>query len=260
MRNTIRLSVLLSATALFASACTNMPADGQGGTYGSTYNNDYNTNTASASVPEAGPLTEAANTNYAPTYTASPVASAQTAAPVPVATVPQFPAQSYDNSYAAAPAQPAYTAPAAPAAGGYDSYAANTDTLANTSYDYSGAAGSSGDYNSYNTAAAAPAGNAGGNDYYSNTDAYASNTAAAPQTPNYATAGGAAIQVFASVSQAKAERIRQEIASQGLNAVVDEIGGLYKVRVPYSSESEARAGLMRVRQASGEAGAFVTRR
>ena len=66
--------------------------------------------------------------------------------------------------------------------------------------------------------------------------------------------------MFASVSQAKAERIRQDMSSQGLNAVVDQINGLYKVRVPYASENEARANLIKVRHASGESGAFVTMR
>ena len=73
-----------------------------------------------------------------------------------------------------------------------------------------------------------------------------------------AIAGGAAVQVFASGSRGNAEQIKRSMDSRGLNAVIDQVDGLYKVRVPFGSESEARANLARVRSASGQSGAFVT--
>ena len=79
-------------------------------------------------------------------------------------------------------------------------------------------------------------------------------------TSNASAGGSAAVQVFATVSRDKAERIRQDIASQGLPAIVDQVDGLYKVRVPYSTASQARANLIKVRSVSGTPGAFVTSR
>ncbi|MEZ5535849.1 MAG: SPOR domain-containing protein [Thiolinea sp.] len=258
MRQPIRTSLLLSATALFAAACTNMPMEGQD----TSYNTGYTSPVASGNnIPEAGPLSdpEPANTtgyNYTatPTYTA-PVPAATAPQPVPVATVPQVP----DNS------------------GGYDVYAANnTAPVANYAepvvdysqpqYNQPQTTAYNDSYNSYDTSNTATYYPQSGGDSYT-TDTYANNDAGYDTSYNntntYANAsvgGSSAVQVFATGSAAKAERIRQDMQSQGLPAVVDQVGGLFKVRVPFQDEGAARANLARVRLASGEAGAFVTTR
>ena len=274
MKLTIRLSLLISATALFASACTPVPMENQSTPYGSgSYNTTpapaVNTNVSNAPVPEAGPLSEttyAANTPAQPQYptAAAPQVPAATATPTPVATVPQVPAATHTNVAANTYNPPAATNTSN--SGPYDSYAANT-TATNT-YDYSGTnagtnGGAANSYTSYsntapntaNTYAAANTNAGSSNNYYSGGGA-----STAPVTSNASASGSAAVQVFATVSQAKAERIRQDIASQGVNAIVDQVDGLFKVRVPYATPGEARANLTRVRHVSGTPGAFVTTR
>lgn len=54
--------------------------------------------------------------------------------------------------------------------------------------------------------------------------------------------------------------MRSQMQSLGLNAVVDNVGGLYKVRIPFASRDQASANLSRVRSLSGESGAFITTR
>lgn len=269
MRQTIRTTLLLSSTALFAAACTNMPMEGQSTAYNT---GGYNTAPAPTSnVPEAGPLS-ANNTPAAATYNADVAANVPVAAApqnIPVATVPQVPVPAATNyntvaattnnnpydTYAAAPAQTTPTYSNAPANTVVD-YSQPQNT-ANNSYT---------DYGTGNTTAAAnptvtnyyPDNTGSGYDTYANNSA--GNTGASGGYSNAAATGGSAIQVFASGSQAKAEQISQNIRSQGLPAVVDTVNGLYKVRVPYPDAGAARANLIRVRQASGEAGAFVTTR
>lgn len=262
MRQFIRTPLLLSATALFAAACTNMPMEGQD----TSYNSGYTSPTVTNNVPEAGPLSE---TTAANTYAAAPVTNQVPAAtapqPVPVATVPQVPAANYtppvDNSggydvYAAGNAAPVnnydnYAAPAAPATVDYSQPQAQPQASYNDSYT---------SYGPVNTAAANTNTYAPVNTNTATYDPYANSGGGAAYTNTYASAGGAAVQVFATGSAAKAERIRQDMQSQGLPAVVDQVGGLYKVRIPYGDEGAARANLIRVRQVSGESGAFVTTR
>ncbi|SEA62575.1 Sporulation related domain-containing protein [Thiothrix caldifontis] len=68
------------------------------------------------------------------------------------------------------------------------------------------------------------------------------------------TAGGSyAVQVVASPNSGTAEAMRSQMQSMGFNAVVDQVGGYYKVRVPFSSESEAKANLGRIRSSVPDA-------
>jgi hypothetical protein len=261
MRQPIRTSLLLSVTALLAAACTNMPMEGQG----TSYNNGYTAPATTGNVPEAGPLSDAAPA--ANTYAAAPAVNNQVPAAtapqhVPVATVPQVPMAT----------APVYDDNGSP----YDVYAASSSAAPVTNYaapvvDYSQPQNqpqpnSNDSYTSYgppaNTAAAAT------DNYYTDNsgagyDTYTSNNTGYSNTNTYAGSGGggsAAIQVFATGSAAKAERIRQDMQGLGLPAVVDQVAGLYKVRIPYSDAGAARANLNRVRMASGESGAFVTTR
>lgn len=281
MRHTIRTTLLLSSTALFAAACTNMPMEGQNTAYNT---GGYNTTPApTGNVPEAGPLsaTAPAVNNTAVVAANVPVAAAPQN--IPVATVPQVPVPAATNyntvaaaannnpydTYAAAPAQTTPTYSNTPANTVVDySQPQNTANNSYTNYGTGNAATPTNtaaatnpavtnyypDNSGYDTYANNNAGNNGGG--YTNTG----NTGASGGYSNAAATGSSAIQIFASGSQAKAEQISQNIRSQGLPAVVDTVNGLYKVRVPYPDAGAARANLIRVRQASGEAGAFVTTR
>ncbi len=243
-----------------------------------------------APIPEAGPLSAATNTSTVPraqTIAAAhhnhtngshthpgnthghthntanvPAAGIQQAAnvpaanPTPIGTVPQVPAATGNVAVAS------YAPPAADnSAGSYDTYAANTTAGGSTYNTYAASNNNYGaDSNSY------AANTSSSNNYYAgaNTsyDTYTNSTTGnnyAPASTNSA-GGSAAVQVFATVSRDKAERIRQDIASQGLPAIVDQVDGLYKVRVPYSTEGQARANLIKVRSVSGTPGAFVTSR
>jgi Sporulation related domain. len=62
-----------------------------------------------------------------------------------------------------------------------------------------------------------------------------------------------AVQVVASPNSGTAEAMRSQMQSMGFNAVVDQVGGYYKVRVPFSSESEAKANLGRIRSSVPDA-------
>lgn len=256
MKHSLGLTLVLSATMFFVSACSNTP-------YESTTDSG-----ATGNIPEAGPLVGGGG-GYGGGYT-QPQQGGGSGAYYPPQTVAQ-PQQPTNDGYA----QPQQ-------GGGYDSYAGGNggtydqagqqgggyDTAATTNnggYDYSG--GNNDSYNSYgtNTNGANTGGNTG--DYYAGGSA-GGNTGGNSGGDYYAggSAGGnigsssgrAAVQIFASGSSSKAEQVRNSMASRGLTAVVDSVDGLYKVRVPFGNESEARSNLMRVRSASGESGAFVT--
>lgn len=119
--------------------------------------------------------------------------------------------------------------------------AANTGTTSNTSYyDYSAGTASTG--SAYGTTAStgsyydytAPSGSSAGN--YTNS------------------AGGShAVQVVASPNRSTAEAMRSQMQSAGFNAVVDQVGGYFKVRVPFSSEGEAKSNLSRIRSTVSDA-------
>ncbi|QLQ31310.1 MAG: SPOR domain-containing protein [Candidatus Thiothrix singaporensis] len=62
-----------------------------------------------------------------------------------------------------------------------------------------------------------------------------------------------AVQVVASPNRGTADAMASQMQSMGFNAVVDQVGGYYKVRVPFSSESEAKASLSRIRSSIPDA-------
>jgi len=66
--------------------------------------------------------------------------------------------------------------------------------------------------------------------------------------------------VLASGNSSTAQSMKRQMDALGFNAVVDNVGGLYKVRVPFASREEAASNLSRIRSSSGETGAFVTAR
>lgn len=254
MKHSLRLALALSATVFLVSACSNTPYEDPSAT-GSTSN-----------IPEAGPLTDGGS--YGGTY-AQPQQGGSSNYYPPQIAQPQQP--QYGGSYAQGGQQ-------GQQGSGYDTYAANGydqtqggqqgqlggsyDTAGTTeAYDYSG--GNNDSYDSYSANTNSNSGSSGG-DYYANgssdnsggNDYYAGGGGSG--TSIGSSSGRAAVQVFASGSSSKAQQVRSSMASRGLNAVVDSVDGLYKVRVPFGSESEARSNLMRVRSASGESGAFVT--
>ncbi len=106
----------------------------------------------------------------------------------------------------------------------------NTGTTANTSYyDYGAGTASTG-------------------------SAYGSGTTTASTGSYSNSAGGSyAVQVVASPNRGTADAMRSQMQSAGFNAVVDQVGGYYKVRIPFSSESEAKANLSRVRSSVPDA-------
>ncbi|WP_084260290.1 SPOR domain-containing protein [Thiothrix lacustris] len=138
------------------------------------------------------------------------------------------------------------------AATGYNTgTAANTTTTSNPSYyDYSsGGAPTGGTTSGYG---AAPVSNTGGS-YYDY------NAPSSGGSASNSVGGSYAVQVLASQSSGTAESMRSQMQSMGFNAVVDQVGGFYKVRVPFSSENEAKSNLGRIRS-SGAPDAFYTMR
>jgi hypothetical protein len=138
---------------------------------------------------------------------------------------------------------------------GYNSTgtAANTGGTTNASYyDYgtggaaTGGSGYTGTTSGYGTTSGTPG------SYYDYTAPGGASTGGAGSYAN--TAGGSyAVQVVASQSSSAAESMRSRMQSMGFNAIVEQIGGLYKVRVPFSSESEAKANLGRIRSSVPDA-------
>lgn len=258
MKHSLGLTLVLSATMLFVSACSNTP---------------YETTTDSGStshIPEAGPLTGGGSGYGGGGYTQAQQGGGSSYYP-PQTTQPQQPINggygtggSYD-SYAAGNGG-AYDQAGQQQGGGYNT-AGSTN---GGGYDYSG--GNNDSYNSYgsntgnmNTGSGGGSsdyyagGSSGGGNNYGSGDYYAGGGSSGSGGGNLGNSSGrAAVQIFASGSSSKAEQVRSSMASRGLTAVVDSVDGLYKVRVPFGSESEARSNLMRVRSASGESGAFVT--
>ena len=261
MKHSLRLTLALSATVFFVSACSNTPYEDTSET-GSTSN-----------IPEAGPLTGGGTGGYGGNYGGSGYTQNQ-----------QGGSNAYYPPQTAQPQQPQYGSgggygqnQGGQQGGGYDNYASGGsydqsqggqqgggyDTAGNTNN--GGDAYSGGNNDSYDSYGSNTGGSSnGGGDYYANSSSGGNSGGG----DYYAGGGGggsigsssgrAAVQIFASGSSSKAQQVRSSMASRGLNAVVDSVDGLYKVRVPFGSESEARSNLMRVRSASGESGAFVT--
>ncbi len=182
----------------------------------------------------------------------------------PVPTTETQTGATYDAS--GAPASSGYTAPATtnnyynqPPAAGNDysggNYGGATATYNgggstdSSYYDYSAPTGSSGGY-SGSTYSGGNSYSSGGNpgSSYSGGGSYSSGNAG----------GSYAVQVVASSSRSTAENMQRQMQSMGYSAVVDPVGGLYKVRIPFSSEGEAKSALGRIRSTVPDA--FFTMR
>ena len=105
-------------------------------------------------------------------------------------------------------------------------------------YDYSGSSNSSGSS-------------------YSGSNSYSAGSAYSGASSGSAS-GSFAIQVLASGNRNTANSMQQQMQGQGFNAVVDSVGGLYKVRIPYTSRGDAQSNLSRVRGSVPDA--FLTTR
>jgi hypothetical protein len=113
---------------------------------------------------------------------------------------------------------------------GYDSYYGGSSTT--------GTSGTSGSYYDYSGSGSSSYGSGGGS--------------------NGSATGSYAVQVVASPNRNTAEAMRSQMQSAGFTAVIDQVGGYYKVRIPYSSASEAKASLGRIRSTVPDA--FYTTR
>ena len=136
-------------------------------------------------------------------------------------------------------------------------------------YDYSGASGSgaygygsgagtstgggSGSYYDYSAPGSSGSSYGGGSSYgsggYSSGGGYSGGS-----SYSGGSAGGSyAVQVVATQNRSTADAMRGQMQSMGFNAVVDNVGGMYKVRIPFSSENEAKASLSRIRSSVPDA-------
>lgn len=195
-------------------------------------------------------------------------------APVPPRAAPQAPVANTYNTAASTPAAN-YNA---------NTYANNTATYDPNAYDPNAYATNTG---GYDYSAAPPAYDYGSNNY---NDPYAANNTNPPPGNYYAgndnssygasgnysssynnsgsnygsssyssggssgNAGGSyAVQVLASPNRATAENMVSQMQASGFTATIDQVGGYYKVRVPYSTESEARASLGQIRSYAPDA-------
>lgn len=140
------------------------------------------------------------------------------------------------------------------------------------SYDYSGGATSggttSGGYDAYS--AGGPYGSTGGTYDYSTGSSYGSGSTGGSGGSSYygggstggsgngSASGSYAVQVLASPNRGTAESMLSQMQSAGFTAVIDHVGGYFKVRVPYGSSSEAKSNLGRIRSIAPDA--FYTTR
>ncbi len=160
-----------------------------------------------------------------------------------------------------------------PAAGGYNT-SANTYTAAantpnyntaTTNYDYNAGSNSGASYYDYGAGGSTTTTTSSGYDNYyaggntssstgsstyydynapssgSSYDPYAGGTSSG------SVSGSHAVQVVASPNRSTAEAMLSQMQSMGFTATIDQVGGYYKVRVPYASESEAKSNLSRIR-------------
>lgn len=132
------------------------------------------------------------------------------------------------------------------------------------SYDYSGGA-TSGGYDTYS--AGGSYGSTGGNYYdYSTGSSYGSGSTGGSGGSSYYSGGSSsgsasgshAVQVLASPNRGTAEAMLSQMQSAGFVAVIDHVGGYFKVRVPYGTASEAKSNLGRIRSIAPDA--FYTTR
>lgn len=120
--------------------------------------------------------------------------------------------------------------------GAYDSNTATS--AANNYYDYSSGSSSTG--------ATTPSYSSGYDNYYAGSNYYTYDSGSTGGS-NGSASGSYAVQVLASPKRGTAESMLNQMRSAGFTAVIDNVGGYYKVRIPYGSASEAKASLGRIR-------------
>lgn len=236
MTSQLKVGVMSTLVALALSACSTAPVE------------EMDTN-AVASIPESGPLVQGNASTPAP---AQPQYNTQ------AQYQPDYEANTYVPAPAYTPPQPQYqTETQGYDDGGSTGYEDTTPVANYGTTTNSGTADSAYDvYDNYGRPKAQPKPlyDYSGSDGYS--DAYAGGTGSSVGSSG----GSHAVQVLATGSSSKAQSMRSQMQSLGLNAVVDNVGGLYKVRIPFASRDQASANLSRVRSLSGESGAFITTR
>ncbi|WP_020558876.1 SPOR domain-containing protein [Thiofilum flexile] len=272
MTSQLKVGVLVTLMALTLSACSTAPIE------------EMDTN-AVASIPESGPLVQGSNTSTVATTTITTVQPQQPNYNTQTQYQPNYTA----NTYVPAPA---YTPPAQSqsqyqaATQGYDdggstsyedttpvaNYGTNSTTNYGsiTNYDTSSTntasntSSNSGSYDMYDNygrpkAQAKPQYDYSGSEGYP--DSYSDSGSGGGGSSSSGSASGShAVQVLATGNSSKAQSMRSQMQAVGLSAVVDNVGGLYKVRVPFASRDQASANLARIRSLSGESGAFITTR
>lgn len=123
------------------------------------------------------------------------------------------------------------------------------------------------DYGTGGTSTGSSYGTGGSSSYYDYSAPGSSTSSGSSYSSNYSSgssyssggyasnsAGGSyAVQVVASSNRSTADAMVGQMSSMGFNAVIDQVGGLYKVRVPFGSESEAKSNLGRIRSSVPDA-------
>ncbi|MBU0654608.1 MAG: SPOR domain-containing protein [Gammaproteobacteria bacterium] len=156
-----------------------------------------------------------------------------------------------------------------PAAGSYTAPTGSAYNTGATTYDYntgSTASNAGASYYDYGTGGATTTATTTPSSGYDNYYATGSNTGTTSSTyydysagstgaasSNGSVSGSYAVQVVASPNRSTAESMLGQMQSMGFTATIDQVGGLYKVRVPYASESEAKANLSRIRSSVPDA-------
>lgn len=136
-------------------------------------------------------------------------------------------------------------------------------------YDYSGASGSgaygygsgagtstgggSGSYYDYSAPGSSGSSYGGGSSYGSGGYSSGGGYSGGGSYSGGSAGGSYAVQVVATQNRSTADTMRGQMQSMGFNAVVDNVGGMYKVRIPFSSENEAKASLSRIRSSVPDA-------
>lgn len=174
----------------------------------------------------------------APVPTASTVAGGTTTATTGTTTGPGTPVTTSGNTYDYGYGSTTGTGGSTTAGSGGSSY-----------YDYGNTSGTSSSYDSYYT-------NTSGSNTGSGYNGY--DYQPAPTTTNNSVSGSYAVQVVASPNRNTADAMLSQIRGMGYNAVIDNVGGLFKVRVPFRTSGEARSALSAIRSSVPDA--FYTTR
>jgi hypothetical protein len=139
----------------------------------------------------------------------------------------------------------AYGTTTAPTAGTYGTTTTGAET--STGYNDYSSAGTTG--NSYDYSAPGSSTSGGGYSGSYSGGGYSGGGGGSTGSAN----GSYAVQVIASPNRNTADNMQRNMQSQGFTAVVDQVGGYYKVRIPFASAEEAKSALSRVRSSVPDA-------